>query len=104
MIPLASNIGVASISGMAWFGAVVLIDLHHREKGSTRCLFTSLFIGFASIPLVIFVDQWLSQGEKAHPPTAESRDGPGEYALPFFSEREKRDAQNQCIEDETRAG
>ncbi len=55
MIPLASNIGVASISGMAWFGAIVLIDPHHREKGSVRSLFISLLVGFASIPLVILL-------------------------------------------------
>lgn len=55
MIPLAANIGVALISGAAWFGIIVFIDPHRREKDSTRSLFASLLFGFASIPLVILI-------------------------------------------------
>jgi RsiW-degrading membrane proteinase PrsW (M82 family) len=55
MIELAANIGVALISGAAWFGLLVMIDSHHREKLAARKLFISLLLGFASIPLVILL-------------------------------------------------
>jgi RsiW-degrading membrane proteinase PrsW (M82 family) len=51
MIYLAC-IGTAVISGAVWFGIIVMIDPHHREKGSTKRLARSLVVGFASIPLV----------------------------------------------------
>ncbi len=45
----------AAVSGAAWFGIILLIDPHRREKGSAASLFISLVLGFASIPLVIFL-------------------------------------------------
>ncbi|MGA2640247.1 MAG: PrsW family glutamic-type intramembrane protease [Spirochaetia bacterium] len=46
---------IAALSGAAWFGIILLIDPHRREKGSATSLFISLVFGFASIPLVIFL-------------------------------------------------
>ena len=51
MIYLAC-IGTAVISGAVWFGIIVMIDPHRREKGSAASLVRSLVVGFASIPLV----------------------------------------------------
>jgi RsiW-degrading membrane proteinase PrsW (M82 family) len=45
----------ATVSGVAWFGIILLIDPHRREKGSAASLFISLVLGFASIPLVILL-------------------------------------------------
>lgn len=45
----------AALSGAAWFGIILLIDPHRREKGSATSLFISLVFGFASIPLVILL-------------------------------------------------
>ncbi len=46
---------IAAVSGAAWFGIILLIDPHRREKGSAASLFISLVFGFASIPLVILL-------------------------------------------------
>ncbi len=55
MLLLVICIGIAALSGAAWFGAILLIDPHRSEKGSTGSLFISLLFGFASIPLVFLM-------------------------------------------------
>jgi RsiW-degrading membrane proteinase PrsW (M82 family) len=55
MFLLAECIGVAAFSCAAWFGVILWIDPHRREKGSAGTLFITLLIGFASIPLVILL-------------------------------------------------
>jgi RsiW-degrading membrane proteinase PrsW (M82 family) len=52
MIEPATFLGVAVISGAAWFGILLAIDPHRREKGSTKSLLISLAWGFTSVPLV----------------------------------------------------
>ena len=52
---LLECVAVAAVTGAGWFGILLLVDRHHREKGSARELLISLVVGFASVPAALLL-------------------------------------------------
>jgi hypothetical protein len=55
-------LGIVPIFGVAWFGAILTIDPHRREKGSTKNLVFSFTLRIRGIPLAILLYRFIKLG------------------------------------------